>query len=120
MCSFSFMTFMSFSRLNPLLVECGFNLHVKTKQGDYFYWGKKEGGAGIGARGFQVWDVLIHNRKKCSGAKTSTFLFPLHLKYKKKKKNEFPYLRRGSEVRAQVHISSIINIMAIFWHSHFM
>lgn len=41
--------------------------------------------------GFEVWDVLkkkkkkiplIHNKKKCSGAKTSTFLFLLHLKYK--------------------------------------
>lgn len=42
----------------------------------------------MGWGGFEVWDVLkkkiplIHNKKKCSGSKTSTFLFLLHLKYK--------------------------------------
>lgn len=52
--------------------------------------GRKGGCSCDGVGGFEVWDVLIkkkkipliHNKKKCSGAKTSTFLFLLHLKYK--------------------------------------
>lgn len=52
------------------------------------FTGNNTAGGG-GARGFQVWDVREKSHlytTKSSGAKTSTFLFLLHLKYKKKKR----------------------------------
>lgn len=61
-----------------------------------------EGGGTDGARGFQVWDVREKSRlytTKSSGAKTSMFLFLLHLKYKKKKGTVFPYSRSRDQGR---------------------
>lgn len=51
---------------------------------------ESRGQLGWSGASFEGWDILkkkkkiplIHNKKKCSGAKTSMFLFLLHLKYK--------------------------------------
>lgn len=90
---------MSFSSWTPSFLECGFNLHIRTKlfllgiiliililgwgggrRRVQLGWSRRDLRFGMISKKKKI--PLIHNKKKCSGAKTSTFLFLLHQKYK--------------------------------------